>query len=136
VSEPTTISPGDQVHALLGGIFVVRTDGSVETSRLRLPKPILEKSYGTHTSDADLLGMMAKVGRGREIEKPAKSIDYNAARKAAAADGHHPKRKLMAELAAFRSHPGGLSGDGHGRSRQCGRCHRLGRAYASRAVAQ
>jgi len=82
VYEPTTINPGDQVHALLGGTFVVRADGTVEEGKFKLPKHLFEKSYGIRQSDADLCDLMAKAGRCREIEKPAAKADYNAPRKA------------------------------------------------------
>lgn len=80
VHEQTLVQPGDQIHALVGGTFLVRADGTVETGRLRLPKPHFEKSHGGRDSDADLLARMVKAGRCKEISAPAGKIDYNASR--------------------------------------------------------
>lgn len=73
----TTIEPGDQVHALVGGTFLVRTDGRVEEGRFWLPKHIFERSYGPRDTDAMFLSRVAATGRCREIpaEKAFKA-DY------------------------------------------------------------
>lgn len=82
VYEPTTVNPGDVVHALVGGTFLVRKDGQVETGRFNLPKSILEKTYGMRTTDQNRLEAMAKAGRCREVPQPSRKHDYNSARKA------------------------------------------------------
>jgi hypothetical protein len=82
VHAQTLIRAEDTVHALCGGTFLVRADGSVETGRFRLPKHLFEKSYGPPVLDTDLLEQMVKFGLCAEIDKPAGSIDYAAGRKA------------------------------------------------------
>jgi len=80
--EPSAVNPGDQVHALHGGVWVVRADGGVEVGCFRLPKPRFEKASPGTPSEQELVAMMAKCGRCHEIEKPARQIDYPAAREA------------------------------------------------------
>jgi len=76
--EPTTLNPGDQVHALHGGVWVVRADGTVEVGAFRLPKPRFEKNHGGTISEQSLVAMMAKCGRCHEIDKPDYRINYPA----------------------------------------------------------
>lgn len=82
VHRPVLVEPGDQIHALVGGTFVVRADGTVECGRFTRPKHLFEKSYGGRTSDAALLEQMAKAGRCREIDPPAARLPYAEAREA------------------------------------------------------
>jgi len=77
--EPTTLNPGDHVHALNGGVWVVRADGAVEVGCFRLPKPRFEKDHGGSISEQSLAAMMAKCGRCHEIDKPSGQINYPAA---------------------------------------------------------
>lgn len=77
------IHPKDTVHALCGGTFLVRADGSVESGRFRLPKPPMEKTYGLAMRDSDILEKMTALGQCTEIKPPAGSFAYAASREAA-----------------------------------------------------
>lgn len=104
--------PGDEMHALVGGLFVADGCGpggtpSAAPARLSPPKPPLEKSYGS-LPDADKLRAMAKAGVVREIPRSeARPLDYAAVRTAAGrplGEYHPDVVELMPspEMVAFR----------------------------------
>lgn len=104
--------PGDEMHALVGGLFVADRVGpggtpSAAPARLSPPKPPLEKSYGT-LPDSDTLRAMAKAGLVREIPRSeARPLEYAAVRNAAGRQlqEYHPEVvELMPspEMVAFR----------------------------------
>lgn len=112
VFEQTLANPGDTVHALFGGSFLVRKDGSVEEGRFRLPKHIFLKTYGPPELDTDILERLAKRGACHQVPAPANRVDYGAPRKAVAArrfpdctgittPENYAETPLMAELVAF-----------------------------------
>ena len=74
--------PGDVIHSLGGGTFLVRADGRIETGRFKLPKHIFEKTYGRPETDLDLLVAMEDRGLCAEIDAPAGPFDYAAPRRA------------------------------------------------------
>ena len=74
--------PGDVMHALVGGTFLVRADGRIETGRFKLPKHLFEKTYGRPETDLDLLVAMEDRGLCAEIDAPAGPFDYGAPRRA------------------------------------------------------
>lgn len=80
VHAQTLIVCGDIVHCLCGGTFLVRAAGTVETGRFRLPKPLIEKTYGLPMRDIDLLEQMAVRGLCAEIAKPTGAVDYASGR--------------------------------------------------------
>jgi hypothetical protein len=86
VHEPSRIERGETLHVLVGGTFLVRADGSVESGRLRLRKPAFEKEYGIPLTDERIGAMMAASGRCHEVEAPTRKIDYNKSREAASAN--------------------------------------------------
>jgi hypothetical protein len=92
--------PGDEFHALVGGLFVAdRRDGgpSAAPARLSAPKPPLEKNYGSQPADRILRGMVER-GLVREIPRSeARAVDYVAAREAASAE-LAPHRPAVIEL--------------------------------------
>lgn len=101
---------GDELHALVGGLFVAdRRDGHPDAAPARLapPKPPLEKNYGSLSAE-DILRRLAKEGVVREIPRhEARIVDYPAARAAAQRDlpERHPEVvELMPspEMVAFR----------------------------------
>ena len=100
VHHALNAEPGDEFHALAGGLFVAdRRNGapSAAPARLSPPKPPLEKSYGTQPADDVLRDMVA---RGLVLEIPrseARAVDYGAAQ-AAASVQLAPHRPSVIEL--------------------------------------
>lgn len=72
--------PGDQIHCLVGGTYLVRADGETSEISLRPPKPILEKTYGIPQMPLMQMEDYAKVGWASKIEKPSADVDYREAR--------------------------------------------------------
>ena len=110
VYHALNVEPGDELHALVGGLFVAdRRDGRPDAAPARLapPKPPLEKSYGS-IPDGEVLHRLAKHGVVREIPRSeARVVDYPAARAGAqrALPERHPEVvELMPspEMVAFR----------------------------------
>lgn len=110
VYHALNVQPGDELHALVGGLFVADSrDGQPDAApaRLAAPRPPLEKSYGAIPED-DVLRRLAKQGVVREIPRSeARVVDYPAARAAAQRDlpERHPEVvELMPspEMVAFR----------------------------------
>jgi len=91
VHQQSLVNPGDVIHDLSGALWLVRKDGSVETGKLKLPKHLLEKTYGIPETPSDIMGRMAKAGYCREIPQPAGKVDYNGARKAVDAAPRYPE---------------------------------------------
>ncbi len=85
VHEQVLAEPGDVVHLLVGGTFLVRQNGDVEEGRFKLPKPILEKSYGPSETVLDIVVAMVKQGLCEEITGSETRPDYGAVRKATTA---------------------------------------------------
>jgi hypothetical protein len=77
--------PGDVVHSLCGGDFLVRGDKTFPIS-LTVPKPLFEHSYGGRQSSHAILDDRAKAGFAKEVDKPAVDGDYNGARNAVSAN--------------------------------------------------
>lgn len=77
IYDAVNAMPGDVIHCLVGGTFVVRASGETAEGRLNPPKPIFEKTY-LHRSDAQILKNSSRVA---EIEKPSKTIDFADVRK-------------------------------------------------------
>lgn len=100
VMEARNSEPGDQIHALVGGTFLVRGKEAWRIS-IRAPKPILEKSYGGYESDAFVLARRTDVLS--EIPQPADKIDYNAPRLAIEANR---LRELHPEVIEVEPSPG------------------------------
>lgn len=100
VHHALNAEPGDEFHALVGGLYVAdRRDGapSAAPARLSPPKPPLEKDYGSQPADAVLRDM---VNRGLVEEIPrseARAVDYASARTAASAR-LAPHRPAVIEL--------------------------------------
>lgn len=92
--------PGDEFHALVGGLFVAdRRDGrpTAAPARLSPPKPPLEKDYGRQPDD-QVLRAMAQRGLVREIPRSeARAVDYVSAREAASEE-MAPNRPAVIEL--------------------------------------
>lgn len=86
VYHALNVQAGDELHALVGGLFVADSrDGQPDAAPARLapPKPPLEKNYGS-MSDEDVLRRLARQGVVREIPRSeARVVDYPAARSAA-----------------------------------------------------
>lgn len=78
VMEARNAKAGDEIHALVGGTFLVRGGETWEIS-LRPPKPLLEKSYGGASAQSMLAG---QTGLVREIPKGTSEADYSGSRKA------------------------------------------------------
>lgn len=110
VYHALNVQPGDELHALVGGLFVAdRRDGQPDAAPalLKPPKPPLEKNYGSLTDD-EVLRRLAKQGMVGEMPRSeARVVDYPAARAAAQVDlpERHPEVvELMPspEMMAFR----------------------------------
>ncbi len=117
VHEQVLANPGDTVHALFGGTFLARKDGTVEEGRFRLPKHIFLKSYGPPVLDSDILERMAAQGVCHRVPAPAGRLDFAAARKAASARRfpdctgvatleNYVESPLLAEMAALAKREG------------------------------
>jgi len=78
VSRAENARPGDQIHALVGGTFLVRGD-EVHEIFLWRPKHILER--GGSPSAVSTMERYAKAGRARETDAPIMKPDYGAGRK-------------------------------------------------------
>lgn len=79
VMEAINAQPGDEIHTLAGGTFLIR-DGGIGPISLRAPKPPFEKNYGGDESDATIMKNYVKEGLAVEIPRPAGKIDYAVAR--------------------------------------------------------
>lgn len=86
VYHALNVQTGDELHALVGGLFVADSrDGRPDAAPALLapPKPPLEKNYGSAT-DEEVLRRLARQGVVREIPRSeARVVDYRAARSAA-----------------------------------------------------
>jgi hypothetical protein len=76
VKEAVLAKPGDEVHALIGGCFLVAKDGGVSEFSLRMRGGAFERTHGGFTRDQDILASLAKAGRMVEIEAPVQKLDY------------------------------------------------------------
>jgi hypothetical protein len=79
VMEAINARPGDEIHTLVGGTFLIR-DGGIGPISLRAPKPPFEKSYGARESDTTIMKRYVQEGLAAEIPQPAGNIDYVVAR--------------------------------------------------------
>lgn len=69
---------GDEIHALVGGTFLVRKGTAYEID-LKPAKPVFEKSYG-FSQPWQIMEAYAKAGRAVEQDAPKLTADYRAAR--------------------------------------------------------
>jgi hypothetical protein len=76
VKEAVNAVKGDEIHALVGGTFLVRKDGSVSEVALVKAKHVFEKSYGGHVTDRQRLEAIAKNGSIVETETPKSVSAY------------------------------------------------------------
>ncbi|TLX15902.1 hypothetical protein [Rhizobium sp. MHM7A] len=76
VKEAVLAKRGDEIHALVGGCFLVTKEGHISEFSLRMRGGAFERSYGGFTRDQDILASFAKVGRMSEIEGPTQRLDY------------------------------------------------------------
>lgn len=76
VKEAVLAKRGDEIHALVGGCFLVTKEGHVSEFSLRTRGGAFERSYGGFTRDQDILASLAKAGRMSEIEGPTQKLDY------------------------------------------------------------
>jgi hypothetical protein len=79
VMEAINARPGDEIHALAGGTFLMR-DGVIAPVSLRAPKHPFEKDYGLRESDAAVMKNHVKRGLAIEIPEPSTAMDYASAR--------------------------------------------------------
>lgn len=75
VMEARNAGPGDEIHALVGGTFLVR-DGAAWEISIHAPKHVFEKTYGRRSPATEL----AEDPRVSELLAPTRVMDYNAAR--------------------------------------------------------
>lgn len=61
--------PGEQIHVLPGGTFLIRQDGTGAPIRFEPPKHIFEKTYGGAPTDTQRLERLTKLGRAETIDK-------------------------------------------------------------------
>jgi hypothetical protein len=76
VKEAVLARPGDQIHSLVGGCFLVDSVGQVSEFSLRTRGGAFERSHGGFTRDQDILASLAKGGMMSEIEAPKDKFDY------------------------------------------------------------
>lgn len=76
VKEAVLAKPGDEIHALIGGCFLVTKTGDVSEFSMRTRGGAFERAHGGFTRDQDILASLAKAGRMSEVEGPAQKLDY------------------------------------------------------------
>lgn len=76
VKEAVVAQPGDQIHSLIGGCFLVDRSGQVSEFSMRTRNGAFERTHGRFVRDQDILADIAKAGRMTEIDGPAHKIDY------------------------------------------------------------
>ena len=76
VKEAVQAKPGDEIHALIGGCFLVDTAGAVSEFSLRTRTGAFERVHGGFVRDQDLLASLAKIGYMTEVEGPVQKPDY------------------------------------------------------------
>jgi hypothetical protein len=76
VKEAVLAKRGDELHALVGGCFLVSKSGHVSEFSLRTRGGAFERSHGGFTRDQDILASLAKAGHLTEIEGPAQKPNY------------------------------------------------------------
>ncbi len=81
VLEAVNARDGEEIHALLGGTFLVGRDGKVHEIMLKPPKPLFER--GNRAPDHEIMQRYVKRGLAAEIPQPAKAPDYRSARERA-----------------------------------------------------
>lgn len=83
VKEAILVEKGDEIHALVGGCFLVRpgpvgSPDEISEFVMKRARPLFEKSYGGFVSDQEIIVGLAKNGLLVEIDQPAKKHDYRA----------------------------------------------------------
>lgn len=93
VKEARNAIPGDEIHALVGGTFLIRDDAAWEVS-LSAPKSVLEKTYLLRPDWAEL----PNDPRVAEILAPTRTADYNAIRSAVSANRMRPLHPQVIDI--------------------------------------
>lgn len=76
VKEAVLAKPGDEIHAMIGGCFLVTKTGDISEFSLRTRRGAFERAHGGFTRDQDILASLAKVGSLSEIEGPTQKLNY------------------------------------------------------------
>jgi hypothetical protein len=76
VKEAVLAKRGDEIHALIGGCFLVTKAGVVSEFSLRTRGGVFERAHGGFTRDQEILAALAKAGSMIEIEGPTQRLNY------------------------------------------------------------
>lgn len=76
VKEAVLARPGDEIHALIGGCFLVDKTGGVSEFSMRTRAGAFERVHGRFVPDQELLASLVKSGSLTEIEGPTQKPDY------------------------------------------------------------
>jgi len=76
VKEAVLAKPGDEIHALIGGCFLVTKAGDISEFSMRTRGGAFEHSQGGFTRDQDILASLVKTGCMSEIEGPTQRLNY------------------------------------------------------------